>query len=85
MLPITAAEPVSEEKEETPADDDAPEAAAHGEHLDSDMNIVANARINVLGNVVQNGNTVAIIVVISMISVTAIGGYFFLRKRKEEI
>ena len=58
-------------------------AAAHGEHLDSDMNIVANARINILGNVVQNGNTVAIIVVISMISLTAIGGYFFLRKRKE--
>lgn len=59
-------------------------AAAHGEHLDSDMNIVANARINILGNVVQNGNTVAIIVVISMISVTCIGGYFFLRKRKED-
>lgn len=59
-------------------------AAAHGEHLDSDMNIVANAIISILGNVVQNGNTVAIIVVISMISVTAIGGYFFLKKRKEQ-
>lgn len=32
----------------------------------------------------QNSNTVAIIVIISMISVTAIGGYFFLRKRKED-
>lgn len=35
---------------------------------------------NIIGN---NGNTVVIIVVISMISVTCIGGYFFLRKRKE--
>ena len=27
---------------------------------------------------------IAIIVIISMVSVTAIGGYFFLRKRKEQ-
>ena len=33
----------------------------------------------------NNANTVAIIVIISMVSVTAIGGYFFLRKRKENI
>ena len=33
---------------------------------------------------VDSNNTVALIVVISMISVTAIGGYFFLRKRREE-
>ena len=32
-----------------------------------------------------NTNTVAIIVIISMVSVTAIGGYFFLKKRKENI
>ena len=38
----------------------------------------------ILNNIMQNGNTVAIIVVISMISVTCIGGYFFLRKRKED-
>ena len=31
----------------------------------------------------ENTNTVGIIVIISMVSVTAIGGYFFLRKRKE--
>lgn len=31
----------------------------------------------------QKTNTVAIIVIISMVSMTAIGGYFFLRKRKE--
>jgi hypothetical protein len=33
----------------------------------------------------NNANTVAIIVIISLVSVTAIGGYFFLRKRKENI
>ena len=36
--------------------------------------------VNIIG---ENTNTVAIIVIISMVSVTAIGGYFFLRKRKE--
>ena len=38
--------------------------------------------VNIIG---ENTNTVAIIVIISMVSVTAIGGYFFLRKRKENI
>ena len=32
----------------------------------------------------ENTNTVAIIVIISMVSVTAVGGYFFIRKRKEQ-
>ncbi len=61
-------------------------AAAHGEHLDSNMNLVENTRIGLL-NVVggENTNTVAIIVIISVVSMTAIGGYFFLRKRKENI
>lgn len=31
----------------------------------------------------QNPNTVALIVIISLVSVTAIGGFFFIRKRKE--
>ena len=38
--------------------------------------------INIIG---EKTNTVALIVIISMVSVTAIGGYFFLRKRKENI
>ena len=37
--------------------------------------------LNIIG---ENTNTVAIIVIISMVSVTAIGGYFFYRKRKEQ-
>lgn len=32
---------------------------------------------------ISNSNVTAIIIIVSMISVTAIGGYFFLRKRKE--
>ena len=43
---------------------------------------VGGARV-ILGSVIgENTNTVAIIIVISMVSVTAIGGYFFIRKRK---
>ena len=38
--------------------------------------------ISLIGNNVDT-NTVAIIVIVSVISVSAIGGYFFLRKRKE--
>lgn len=43
----------------------------------------ASSRV-ILNTIIGNSNTVAIIVVISMISVTCIGGYFFLRKRKEQ-
>ena len=32
----------------------------------------------------ESGNTITIVVIVSVISVTAIGGYFFLRKRREE-
>ena len=44
--------------------------------------IVKAPRVTILG---EKTNIVAIIVIISMVSVTAIGGYFFLRKRKENI
>lgn len=47
--------------------------------------VSASSRITPLSIVNGSGNTVAIIVIISMISLTAIGGYFFLRKRKENI
>lgn len=53
-------------------------------HDGADRGAVQYARVTPLNIVVNNGNTVAIIVVISMISVTAIGGYFFIRRRKEE-
>ena len=44
----------------------------------------ASARVISAFGIVQNSNTIAIIVIVSMISVTAIGGYFFIRKRKEQ-
>ncbi|MCQ2802738.1 MAG: InlB B-repeat-containing protein [Bacilli bacterium] len=51
----------------------------------SDVRLVsASSRIAPLSFINGDGNTIAIIVVISMISITAIGGYFFLRKRKED-
>lgn len=59
-------------------------AAYHGETINGSYNIVSASRISILNTTIgKNGNTVAIIVVISMISVTCIGGYFFLRRRKE--
>lgn len=57
-------------------------AAANGESLNS-SSMLAAARISPFTNIVSNTNTITVIVIISMISVTAIGGYFFLRKRKE--
>jgi hypothetical protein len=50
----------------------------------SSLRSVKPAKVSPLVNIIGNNtNTVAIIVIISMVSVTAIGGYFFLRKRKE--
>ena len=50
----------------------------------SAVRTVEAPRVSLLMNIIgENTNTVAIIVIISMVSVTAIGGYFFLRKRKE--
>jgi len=51
----------------------------------SDVRLVsASSRITPLSIVNGNGNTVAIIVIVSMISVAAIGGYFLFRRRKEQ-
>lgn len=57
---------------------------AYNDFLGRNPSPISNSRI-ILNSIVNNsGNTVAIIVIISMISVTVIGGYFFLRKRKEQ-
>ena len=59
-------------------------AAYHGETINGSYNIVSASRISILNTTLgKNSNTVAIIVIISMISVSCIGGYIFLRKRKE--
>ena len=47
--------------------------------------ISTSALVNPLVNIIgENTNAIAIITVISLISVSAVGGYFFLRKRKED-
>ena len=43
---------------------------------------IGGARVLLASTISQNTNTIAIIVIISMVSVTAIGGYFFIRRRK---
>ncbi len=59
-------------------------AAANGESLNS-SSMLAAARISPVTNIVGNTNTIAVIIVTSMIGLSAVGGYFFLRKRKENI
>lgn len=43
----------------------------------------ANSQLSLIGLTTQTTNNVAILVIISVVSVGAIGGYFFIRKRKE--
>lgn len=58
-------------------------AAAHGEHLDSDMNLASNIMFNPLQASVKNSGTTIAIIVITTVSLAAIGGYFLFRKKKE--
>ena len=58
-------------------------ATANGDTLNASSQLAQSSKISPLVNIInENTNTVAIIVVISMVSVTAIGGYFFIKKRK---
>ena len=61
-------------------------AAAHGEHLDGNLDLVSNSRFNpiALTGSSSDSNAIMIVVITSVISLSAIGGYFFLRKRKEQ-
>ena len=45
--------------------------------------VSASAKVTPISTLAESGNAAATIVIISMIGLTAIGGYFFLRKRKE--
>ena len=49
----------------------------------SELVTLSPAHVNPISVVTSNGSTVAIVVVTAMISLTAVGGYFFLRRRKE--
>ena len=50
----------------------------------SDVRPVESAYISPLQSIANNANVAAVVIVISMITVTAVGGYFFMRKRKEQ-
>lgn len=52
--------------------------------IDSGKVSSINPRISFIQNIVSENYTVSVIVVISLVSLTAIGGYFFLKKRKEQ-
>ena len=60
-------------------------ALANSEDLNQSNILEQRKYISLLNFANKNTNTVAIIVIVSMVSVTAIGGYFFLRRRKENI
>lgn len=59
-------------------------ATANGEQLDSGMNLVSNANFIIKGSEIKDGDAFALIAVVSMVSATAIGSFFFIRKRKEQ-
>ena len=57
-------------------------AKANGDELDSDMNLVTS-RTNTIYKIKDNSTSITIAVIVAFISLTAIGGCFFLRKKKE--
>ena len=61
-------------------------ACNDGAPFDGETTIVTPARaiLPIAGAISENSNATAIVVIISVISISAIGGYFFLRKRREE-
>ncbi len=60
-------------------------AAANGDALNSNNQLAKASKPNLLFAETNNSttNTVAAVVVISMVSVTAIGGYFFIKRREQ--
>ena len=58
-------------------------AAANGDSLNASTQLAAG-RINLLTSINADSNTAAIVVIISTVSVLAVGGYFFLRRKKEQ-
>ena len=50
--------------------------------INRNPSLSGGAKVTLSNIISENNNAVAIIIVISMVSVTAIGGYFFIKKRK---
>ena len=57
----------------------------NGDKIDTSYSLVqkSNAKLLGFGSYNENTNTIAIIVIISLVSVTAIGGYFFIKRREQ--
>ena len=51
---------------------------------DGELTVVSSSRIMMPGLINNSSESTIIIVIISLVGLTAIGGYFFLRKRKED-
>ena len=60
-------------------------ATANGDQIDANYALVQASGMSI-SNIIdgKNGSTASIIVIVSLVSLTAIGGYFFLKKRKEQ-
>lgn len=58
-------------------------AEANGDAFNNEDTLAPGSRITLFINI-DNSNMASIIVIISMISIAAVGGYYFLRKRKED-
>jgi len=64
----------------------------YGQHLSAYNDFIdrkpspigGNSRIILETLLGENGNSIAVVVIVSVISLSAIGGYFFLRKRREQ-
>ena len=59
-------------------------ADAYGESLDTDTNVLGANHAPVSLVNMDSTTATAVIVIISIASLTAIGGFYFLRKRKEQ-
>ena len=53
-------------------------------YVDGDYIVSTSKNVTLLNNIVNNDNMISAIIVISLVSITAIGGYFFLRHKKEQ-
>lgn len=45
--------------------------------------VVSSRAISPFNDIIKNDSSIAIVIIISLIGITAIGGYFFLRHKKE--
>ena len=58
-------------------------ATANGDSLDVNNQLAQASRVPFIGFSSETSNTAAIIIIVSLVGLTAIGGYFFIRRRKE--